>query len=59
MGKWQKKKKHHTQASREVSPFPAGDRKAAMNIQESFTNTKINSKNDPQKKHRHGTVSKK
>ena len=32
--------KHHTQESQEVSPFPAGDRKAAMNRQESMTNSK-------------------
>ena len=25
MGKWQNTKKHHTQESQEVSPFPAGD----------------------------------
>ena len=32
--------KHHTQESKEVSPFPAGDHKAALNRQESMTNTK-------------------
>ena len=32
--------KHHTQESQEVSPSPAGDRNAAMNRQESMTNTK-------------------
>ena len=36
-GMWQK---HHTQENQEVSPFPAGDHKAAMNRQESMTNTK-------------------
>ena len=35
------------------SPFPAGDYKASVNKQES-----INNKNDPQMKHRLGTVSK-
>ena len=33
-------RKHHTQESQEVSPFPADDNKAAMNRQESMTNTK-------------------
>ena len=33
-------KKHHTQDNQDVSPFPAGDHKAAMNRQESMTNTK-------------------
>ena len=32
--------KHHTNESQEVSPFPAGDTNAAMNRQESMTNTK-------------------
>ena len=32
--------KHHTQESQEASPFPAGDNMAAMNRQESMTNTK-------------------
>ena len=34
--------KHHTQESQEFSPFPAGDHKAAKNIQDSMTkaNTK-------------------
>ena len=32
--------KHHIQESQEVSPFPAGDHKAAMNRQENITNTK-------------------
>ena len=31
---------HHTQESQEASPFAAGDHKAAMNRQESMTNTK-------------------
>ena len=33
-------RKHHTQESQEVSPFPAGDHKATMNRQESMTNKK-------------------
>ena len=32
--------KHHTQESQEVSHLPEGDHKAAMNRQESTTNTK-------------------
>ena len=32
--------KHHIQESQEVSPFPAGDHKAAMNRHENKTNTK-------------------
>ena len=31
--------KHRTQVGQEVSPLPAGDHKAAMNRQESMTNT--------------------
>ena len=34
------RRKHHIQENQEVSPFPAGDHKAAMNRQESMTNTK-------------------
>ena len=33
-------RKHYIQESQEVSHFPAGDHKAAMNRQESITNTK-------------------
>ena len=33
-------RKHHIQESQEVSPFQVGDHKAAMNRQESMTNTK-------------------
>ena len=51
-------KKHHTQESQDVSSFPAGNHKAAMNRQESMTKPNINNKNDPQKKHRLGMVSK-
>ena len=59
-GKVTKHKKHHIQESQEVSSFPAGHNKAAMNRQHSIamTNMNINNKNDPQEKHRLGTVSK-
>ena len=41
MGKGKKNaRKHHTQESQEVSPFPAGDHKAAMNRQDSMTDMK-------------------
>ena len=40
MGKSQNTRKNHIQESQEVSPFPAGDHKAAMNRQESIKNTK-------------------
>ena len=33
-------RKHRIQEIQEVNPFPAGDRKAAMNRQESMTDTK-------------------
>ena len=33
-------RKHHKQESQEVSPFPAGDHKAARNIQDSMANYK-------------------
>ena len=33
MGKWQNTRKYRIQESQEVSPFPAGDHKAAMNRQ--------------------------
>ena len=32
--------RHHIQESQDISPFPAGDHKAAMNIQENMINTK-------------------
>ena len=47
-----------TNNSQEVSPFTAGDHKAAMNRHESMRNTDIKNKNDPQKKYHLGTVSK-
>ena len=47
-----------TNKSQEVSPFPAGDHKAAMNRRESMKNTRHNNTNDPQKKYRLGMVSK-
>ena len=52
-------RKHNTQESQEVSPFPAGDNKAARNRQDSMTKKtgNTNNKKDPQKKHRLGTVS--
>ena len=34
MEKWQNTRKHNTQESQEVSPFPAGDFKAARNRQD-------------------------
>ena len=43
--------KDFTNKSQEVSPFPAGEHKAAMNRRESMTS-------DPQKKYRLGTVNK-
>ena len=43
-----------TKKNQEVSPFLAGDQKAAMNRRESMTNNT----NDPQKKYHVGTVSK-
>ena len=46
-----------TKKEQEVSPFPAGDYKAAMNRHKSMTNTDINKINDPQKKYRLASVS--
>ena len=40
MRKGQRTRKHYIQKSQEVSPFPAGDHKAAINRQDSMTNTK-------------------
>ena len=34
-------RKHHIQESQEVSPFPAGDHKAARNRQDRMTLTKV------------------
>ena len=42
-----------TNKSQEVSPFPSGDHKAAMNRHKSMRNT-----NDPQKEYHFGTISK-
>ena len=39
-----------TNKSQEVSPFPAGDHKAAMDRRESNTNTRHKNTNDPQKR---------
>ena len=47
-----------TNKSQEVSPFPAGDHKAAMNRRENMRNTRHKITNDKQKKYRLGTVSK-
>ena len=54
-------RKHDTQESKEVSPFPAGDHKAARNRQDSIIKTNMIcnlQKKDPQKTLRLGTVSK-
>ena len=49
----------NTNESQEVSPFPAGDHKApTTDVHESITKQDRNNINDPQKKHRLGTVSK-
>ena len=59
MGKSQKDKETYKKnKSQEVSPFPAGDHKAAMNRRESMNTQDINNTHDPQKKYRLGTVSK-
>ena len=47
-----------TNKSQEVSPFPAGDIKAAMNKRESMRNRRHKNTNDPQKKYCLRTVSK-
>ena len=48
-----------TNTSQEVSPFPVGVHKAAMNRRESMRNTRHKKNtNDPQKKYCLGTVSK-
>ena len=57
MGKLQNHNRQHKK-SQEVSPFPSGDHKVAMNRRESLTNTIHNNRNDPQKKYRLGTVGK-
>ena len=54
-------RRHHTHESQEISPFRAGDHKAARNTKYTTTKTtmKHKNKNDSiQKKHRLGTVSK-
>ena len=50
-GKVTKLQLNITNKSQEVSPFQAGDHKAAMNRRESMTNTDINNTNDPQQKY--------
>ena len=58
-GKVIKYKKNITNKSQEVSPFPAGDHKAAMNRRESMRSTIFHlDTNDPPKKYGLGTVSK-
>ena len=42
-----------------VSPFPASDRKVAMNRRKSMRYTRHKNTNDPQKKYRLGMVSEK
>ena len=37
-------RKHHTQESQEISPFPAGDQKAARNRQDGITKTNMKHK---------------
>ena len=53
-------RKHHTQESKEVSLFPAGDHKAAKTDKTVLLRQTWNTNNekDPQKKHRLGSVSK-
>ena len=48
-----------TNKSQEVSPFPVGDHKAAVNRRKSMRNTRYKKPYDPQKKYRLGKVSKK
>ena len=43
-----------TKRSQEVTPFPAGDHKAAMNRRESMSNKRHKNTSDPQKKYRLG-----
>ena len=47
-----------TNESQEVSPFPAGDHKAHINIRTQRQSKHKTEKKDPQKKYRLGTVSK-
>ena len=47
-----------TNKSYDVSPFPAGDHKAAMNRHETMRNTRHKNTNDPQQTYRLGTVCK-
>ena len=59
---WEKGKnarKHHIQESHKVRPFPTGDNMGAKHRHHSIAKININNKNDPQKKHSLGTVSKK
>ena len=56
MWKWQRHNLDITNESQEASPFQAGDQQS--NVHESITKQDRNNINDPQKKHRLGTVSK-
>ena len=58
MGKYRKTQFNITIESQELSPFPTGDHKAAMNRRKSMKTQDINNTNDPQKKYRLGKVSK-
>ena len=53
-----KTKLNITNKSQEISPFSAGDHKAARNRRESTITRDINNTNDPQKKYHIGMVSK-
>ena len=57
-GKVRKTQLNITNKSKEVSPFTAGDNKAAMTRRESMKTQDINNTKDPQKKYRLGMVSK-
>ena len=60
MGKGQNTRRHNIQERQEVSPFPAGDHKAARNRQDSITtiNKKHKYQKGSKKKHLIGTVDK-
>ena len=51
-------RKHHIQERQEFTLFPAGDHKAAINRQDSMTDTKHKQQKGSTKNHRLGTVSK-
>ena len=58
MEKQKKPQLNITNKSQEVSPFPAGDHKAAMNRRKSMKTQDINNTNGQKKKYRLGMVSK-